>query len=70
MHDGSIQSLERVIDHYALGGRHKDINKSRVLRPFQLSEQDKRDLIQFLKSLTDEEMIRDPRWSNPWPKAR
>jgi len=28
---------------------------------------DKRDLVEFLKSLTDEELLHDPRWSDPWP---
>jgi cytochrome c peroxidase len=27
---------------------------------------DKHDLIEFLKSLTDEDLLRDPRWSDPW----
>ena len=70
MHDGGIQTLEAVIDHYAAGGKHNHMNKSRMLRPFRLSEQDKKDLIEFMKSLTDEEMVRDARWSDPWPTAK
>ena len=70
MHDGSLAMLEAVIDHYASGGRHNDVNKSRVLRPFRLSDQDKRDLIEFLNSLTDVELTRDVRWSNPWPVSK
>ncbi|HYO80928.1 MAG TPA: MbnH family di-heme enzyme [Bryobacteraceae bacterium] len=66
MHDGSIPTLEAVIDHYASGGTHSHVNKTRILRPFQLTQADKRDLIEFLKSLTDREMMRDPRWSDPW----
>jgi hypothetical protein len=31
-----------------------------------LTEMDKRDLIEFLKSLTDEELLHDSRWSDPW----
>src|SRR4051812_39154783 len=54
LHDGSLPTLEAVIDHYASGDRHDHVNKSRVLRPFPLSEQDKQDLIAFLKSLTDD----------------
>ena len=69
MHDGSVATLEAVIDHYASGGRHNHVNKTRVLRPFQLSDQERRDLIEFLKSLTDEDLIHDVRWSNPWPIA-
>jgi cytochrome c peroxidase len=69
MHDGSLATLEEVIDHYASGGRMDHPNKSRILRRFQLTEGDRRDLVEFLKSLTDEALLRDPRWSDPWPQA-
>ncbi len=67
MHDGSVATLEDVIDHYAAGGKLDHPNKSRILRPFHLTDSDKRDLVEFLKSLTDEELLHDPRWSDPWP---
>ncbi len=67
MHDGSLATLEEVVDHYAAGGKMDHPNKSRVLRPFKLTDNDKRDLIEFLRSLTDGELLRDPRWSDPWP---
>jgi cytochrome c peroxidase len=70
MHDGSLATLEDVIDHYAHGGKLDHPNKSRILRAFSLADQDKRDLIEFLKSLTDQELLRDPRWSDPWPSAK
>jgi cytochrome c peroxidase len=66
MHDGSLTTLEEVIDHYAAGGKMDHPNKSRILRPFRLTDGDKHDLIEFLKSLTDEELLHDPRWSDPW----
>jgi cytochrome c peroxidase len=66
MHDGSLATLEAVIDHYATGGRMQHVNRSRALRPFRLSATETQDLIEFLNSLTDEEMLRDPRWSDPW----
>lgn len=67
MHDGSLATLGEVLDHYAAGGKLEHPNKSRILRPFRLTDADKHDLIEFLKSLTDEELLHDPRWSNPWP---
>jgi cytochrome c peroxidase len=67
MHDGSLATLDDVIDHYAAGGRRDHPNKTRILRPFRLTESEKRDLIDFLRSLTDVEMTRDPRWRDPWP---
>jgi len=68
MHDGSLPTLEAVIDHYSAGGRLSHPNKTHILRPFRLTDAEKRDLIEFLKSLTDEELLHDPRWSDPWPK--
>jgi cytochrome c peroxidase len=69
MHDGSLATLEHVIDHYAAGGKFEHPNKSHILRRLNLTDADKRDLVEFLKSLTDEQMLHDPRWSNPWPDA-
>jgi cytochrome c peroxidase len=68
MHDGSIATLEAVIDHYAAGGRLDHAHKTPILRGFRLTDVEKSDLLEFLRSLTDEELLRDPRWSDPWPK--
>ncbi len=68
MHDGSIATLEEVLDHYAAGGKMDHPNKSRILHHFPLSDSEKHDLVEFLRSLTDEELLHDPRWSNPWQK--
>lgn len=52
MHNGSLKTLEDVIAHYSIGGqRHPKQNK--VIVPFQLNEQEQKQLIAFLKSLTD-----------------
>jgi cytochrome c peroxidase len=77
MHDGSIATLEGVLDHYAAGGRtiatgpnagigHDNPNKDPLIAGFQLSRQDRADLIAFLESLTDEEVRHDPGFANPW----
>lgn len=53
MHDGSMATLEEVIEHYNSGGKiHR--NKSAILRQLHLTNQDKQDLVAFLKALTDE----------------
>lgn len=70
MHDGSLATLEEVIDHYAAGGKFDHPNKSRIVRPFALTACERRDLVEFLKSLTDEELLHDPRWSDPWPAVK
>jgi cytochrome c peroxidase len=66
MHDGSIRTLEQVIDHYAAGGRFDNPNKTHILHPFSLTGTDREDLVEFLKSLTDVQLLHDPRWSDPW----
>jgi cytochrome c peroxidase len=69
MHDGSIATLEGVLDHYAAGGRNgHNPNKDPLIGGFTLSPRDRDDLIAFLNSLTDDEVIYDPRFANPWPK--
>jgi cytochrome c peroxidase len=77
MHDGSIATLEEVLAHYAAGGRtiasgpyqgigHDNPNKSPTVRGFALSLEQREDLLAFLRSLTDDALIHDPRFSNPW----
>ena len=46
MHDGSVPTLEAVIEHYSTGGRIRNLNPSAA---------EKQDLIAFLNSLTDQE---------------
>ncbi len=65
MHDGGIATLEGVLDHYASGGKAIP-NKSPAMRSHKLTPQERADLIEFLRTLTDEELLRDPRWSDPW----
>jgi cytochrome c peroxidase len=52
MHDGSMQSLNDVIDHYSRGGAGHTL-QSKNIQPFNLSKEEKYQLIVFLKSLTD-----------------
>ncbi|MGQ8367013.1 MbnH family di-heme enzyme [Glaciecola sp. 1036] len=71
MHDGSIQTLEQVIDFYAAGGRGAGVNnplKSPFIKGFILQESEKQDLINFLKGLTDEKFIHNPQHQPPSPK--
>lgn len=70
MHDGRFATLEEVINHYNDG-----IQISPTLDPaleyttqtgLMLSDVDKQDLIAFLKTLTDEELLTDERYSDPF----
>jgi cytochrome c peroxidase len=56
MHDGSVKTLEDVINHYNTGGK-KHVNKSDLIIPLQLTNEEKLSLIAFLKTLTDESFI-------------
>jgi cytochrome c peroxidase len=50
-HDGSAATLRDVVDHYARGGDDRS-NISADVRPLDLSEQDKEDLVAFMRALT------------------
>ncbi len=51
MHDGSIDSLNNVVEFYDKGGIKNSLLDPRI-RPLHLTEQEKQDLVEFLKSLT------------------
>lgn len=65
MHDGRFKTLEEVLENYSKGG-HKVENESANIAPFPLTEQNKRDLISFLKTLTDTSFVHNPAFSNPF----
>ncbi len=77
MHDGSIASLEEVLEHYARGGRliregphagdgARSQFKNGFVKGFTMTAQDKADLLAFLRSLTDSTLLTAPRFSDPW----
>ena len=77
MHDGSIASLEEVLDHYAAGGRliedgpnagdgRKSPTKSPLVRGFSFDAGEKEALFAFLLSLTDEDFLSNPNFADPW----
>jgi cytochrome c peroxidase len=81
MHDGSLRTLDDVLDHYAHGGRiiasgpntgdgSKNPNKSQFVSGFPLTLQQRVDLKAFLESLTDEEFLHNPAFANPWPTVK
>jgi cytochrome c peroxidase len=76
MHDGSVPTLEAVLDHYAEGGRTlaggpyagvgaKNPHKSEFVAGFVLTAAERGDVVAFLESLTDEELLTDPRFGDP-----
>lgn len=65
MHDGRFRNLQMVVFHY-----NDDIHRSTTLaeqlkKPMNMSEDDKRNLIAFLKTLTDENFARNQKYGFP-----
>jgi cytochrome c peroxidase len=63
MHDGSIATLEEVIDFFASGGEHHP-NQSPLTQGFNITAQEKADLIAFLNALTDQEFLTNADFGN------
>jgi len=79
MHDGSVKDLNAVLDHYSAGGRtistgpyagdgSRNPYKDVVLKGFTLSAQERADLLEFLKSLTDDGFLNNPDLSDPFAR--
>lgn len=77
MHDGTIATLEEVLAFYAAGGRNitegpyagdgrLSPHKNGVIANINLTEQDIADVVAFLRTLTDDEFLTNPRLSNPF----
>tara|TARA_B110000459_G_C16595185_1_gene488241 strand:+ start:307 stop:1275 length:969 start_codon:yes stop_codon:yes gene_type:complete len=56
MHDGSFESLEQVIDHYSSGAKGH-FNQDPLIQPFDISQDQKQDLIAFLIALNDSSFV-------------
>lgn len=81
MHDGSISTLEQVVDFYSAGGRHikqgkfigdgrENPLKSQFVKGFELNPEEKQDLLNFMKSLTDDSFLTNKKHSNPWDSRK
>jgi cytochrome c peroxidase len=74
MHDGSLASLAEVIDHYAdpfsldeAGNRvAPSPQRDPQVRDIVLGADERADLLAFLESLTDEGLLVDPRYADPF----
>ncbi len=54
MHDGSLRTLQDVVEFYDRGGGKSPFVKDALVVPLHLTSSEKKDLVQFLKSLTGE----------------
>jgi cytochrome c peroxidase len=67
MHDGRFDTLEKVIDHYSKGVKpHPNLDPRLRLRPLNFTDSEKAALVAFLKTLTDQKFLTDPKFSDPF----
>ena len=71
MHDGRLATLRAVIDHYTRGIKDHPNLAPRLRRRRNggiVTVKDRTALIAFLKTLTDHELVKDKRFSDPFKK--
>ncbi len=70
MHDGRFQTLEEVVNHYNEGIKESSTTDITLLNTKDtglfLTEQDKEDLINFLKTLTDNTFLNNEEYKSPF----
>jgi cytochrome c peroxidase len=70
MHDGRFDNLEEVMDFYGSGIKlnspNLDINILSHNAQLNLSTQQKEDIIEFLKTLTDQSFLTNPKFKSPF----
>ena len=72
MHDGRFETLLEVVEHYNSGIQaHPELDnrlKNRRGQPIRmnLSDQEKQALVAFMRTLTDNSLAVDERFSNPF----
>ena len=71
MHDGRFASLEEVVEHYNSGIKdHPNLDErlrfGETPQQLNLSEEKKAGLVAFLKTLTDENLITEAKYSDPF----
>jgi cytochrome c peroxidase len=65
MHDGRFKTLEEVVEHYNSGIRLSstlDPNMHTIRQGLQLTADEKHDLVSFLKTLTDQTYLNNPKY--------
>jgi cytochrome c peroxidase len=67
MHDGRFASLREVVDHYMdTVENHPNLGVPLSRHDFDLTESEREALVAFLETLTDEGMLTDPKYANPY----
>ncbi|MEY3012682.1 MAG: hypothetical protein RIT45_1417 [Pseudomonadota bacterium] len=67
MHDGRFSSLAEVVDHYADSVKsHANLGMPLSMHKLNIPPANRKALIAFLHTLTDETMMNDPKFANPF----
>jgi len=72
MHDGRLQTLEEVVEHYSTGVKNHPTLSAHMKdhegepRHLNLTTEEKQALVAFLKTLTDHQFLTSERFSNPF----
>lgn len=64
MHDGRFKTLNEVVKHYNALQTNKILPKE-LAKPMRLTDNERIDLVAFLKTLTDKEFLFNPRYAYP-----
>jgi cytochrome c peroxidase len=66
MHDGRFETLDEVIEAYNEGGHGVENEDQNIKDPFGLTEENKTDLLAFIKTLADTTFLNNPEYKNPF----
>ncbi|MEY3342372.1 MAG: hypothetical protein RL090_56 [Bacteroidota bacterium] len=65
MHDGSINTLDKVLNHYSTGVKNSTTLDPILNGGIQLTTQEKADIISFLRTLTDHKFVTNKEFADP-----
>jgi cytochrome c peroxidase len=66
MHDGRFKTLEEVVEHYSQGIKPHPNADGRLRRPLNLDRRQEAALVAFMKTLSDQPFINDPKYADPF----
>lgn len=76
MHDGRFETIEEVIEHYSDGiqpnpnlGLPFGVQNGQVIAQLNMTTAEKRQIRAFLRTLTDEQMLADPKFADPFVRS-
>lgn len=65
MHDGRLYTLDAVVEHYRTGIAPSSTLDPLLAAGINMTDSEKDDIVAFLKTLTDRDLIKDKRFSQP-----